>query len=340
MPSQVFGYPLPVSEEAQKEAKQRFGKNWTSQAFIVQDLKDKILPQGLSKENTEIFLEKLKELQEAIKKREPPEIDKRFAELLPQVRFYLSNDPERLGKDFEISLPYIAASKISGKEVYLHVIDFFRQTPAKQLEILYHELISHIAKGIRDEAEAMRDTQKFFNLQQTLSFAKSTEGLDAYLKDRKDAGEITSQEAEDTIARVNDWLTNRAYPKRLVAKLKFLIADKDWPTITESFFRVVAFGTAGKRGRQADNRGDILPGTNAINDYTVAEYTLGLARYLKKTGQEMRGVVLGGDTRIKSILPYRDEISYTELEAKILRRMGLKFIVLKVRALLLKLLGQ
>ncbi|MCX5681162.1 MAG: hypothetical protein NT079_02625, partial [Candidatus Omnitrophica bacterium] len=69
---------------------------------------------------------------------------------------------------------------------------------------------------------------------------------------------------------------------------------------------------------------DVLPGTNVINDYTVAEYTLALAEYLLETKQSERGVILGGDTRIKSILPYRDEISYVELEAKILRMKGIK----------------
>ncbi len=149
-------------------------------------------------------------------------------------------------------------------------------------------------------------------------------GLQDYLRDRRAAGEITLAEAEFAIKGVNDWLTRPGYPQKLVAKLRQLIADQNWATITQGFYREVEFGTAGKRGTQVDAQGDVLPGPNYINDYTVAEYTLGLARYLLKTGQQGRGVVLGGDTRIKSILPYRGEPSYTELQAQILRKMGIK----------------
>ncbi|HPT39970.1 MAG TPA: ribose-phosphate pyrophosphokinase-like domain-containing protein, partial [Candidatus Omnitrophota bacterium] len=44
----------------------------------------------------------------------------------------------------------VAACDIDNKIVYIHPY-FFELPFAKQLEILYHELISHIAKGIRDE---------------------------------------------------------------------------------------------------------------------------------------------------------------------------------------------
>ncbi len=154
--------------------------------------------------------------------------------------------------------------------------------------------------------------------------APSPVGLQNYLTERQTTGEITPAEAELVVQGVNDWLTRRGYPHHLVTKLQRLIAQEDWATITESFYRTVEFGTAGKRGRQVDAQGDILPGPNNINDYTVAEYTLGLARYLIKTGQQDRGVVLGGDTRIKSVLPYKGEEPYTELQAKILRKMGIK----------------
>ncbi len=149
-------------------------------------------------------------------------------------------------------------------------------------------------------------------------------GLQDYLRSRQAAGVLTSTQAELTVKGVNNWLTRPGYPQKLTAKLRQMIADEDWAGITQGFYKVLEFGTAGKRGIQVDEQGDILPGSNHINDYTVAEYTLGLARYLLKTRQQDRGVVLGGDTRIKSILPYRGEESYVELQAKILRKMGIK----------------
>ncbi|MCM8827493.1 MAG: HAD hydrolase family protein, partial [Candidatus Omnitrophica bacterium] len=67
-------------------------------------------------------------------------------------------DPEKLGTDSKTNLPYVASCDIQNKEVYLHVIDFFGQLPTKQLEILYHELISHLVKKITNEDTAMLDT--------------------------------------------------------------------------------------------------------------------------------------------------------------------------------------
>ncbi|UCB57229.1 MAG: triose-phosphate isomerase, partial [Candidatus Omnitrophota bacterium] len=150
------------------------------------------------------------------------------------------------------------------------------------------------------------------------------EGLSNYVDECKALGKINETEARDTLARVEDWLSNPAYPQKLVNKLRELIAEKNWSLITQCFYRKVAFGTAGIRSMQVDAKGEVLPGTNVINDYTIAEYTLALARHLLKKGQADRGSILGGDTRIRSILPYRGEISYTNLEARIFRILEIK----------------
>ncbi|MFH1229248.1 MAG: ATP-binding protein, partial [Candidatus Aenigmatarchaeota archaeon] len=154
-------YPLSVPEAAQRQAEQAFGKHWTSQAFTLKDLQDKRFPEGLSKEQAAVFLERLNELLEAITKTGPPEFISQLKETLPLIKFYLSNDPKNLRKDPKTSLPYIASAKIKTRKAYFHVVDFFNQSPAKQLEIQYHEVGSHITKGIEDEAEAMRDTALF-----------------------------------------------------------------------------------------------------------------------------------------------------------------------------------
>ncbi|MCM8827521.1 MAG: ATP-binding protein, partial [Candidatus Omnitrophica bacterium] len=162
-------HKLAVPEEAQRHAEQKFGKNWTSKGFTLKDIETAIKIQGLSEENAQILQERLTELLEAITKTGPPEITNRFKEILPQITFYLTNDPQKLGKDPKTGLPYIASCKIKSKEVYFHVIDFFNQPLEKQIEILYHELISHIVKGKTNEEEAMEDTEEFFAKLEELS---------------------------------------------------------------------------------------------------------------------------------------------------------------------------
>jgi len=76
----------------------------------------------------------------------------------PKVIFIITTDAAKLTIDPETGLTFVASCDIDSKTVYLHPY-FFTLPEAKQLEILYHELISHIYKGIRDEAEAMGDTE-------------------------------------------------------------------------------------------------------------------------------------------------------------------------------------
>ena len=65
---------------------------------------------------------------------------------------------------------------------------FFELAESKQLEILYHELISHIAKGIRDEVEAMRDTRALFlTLSAWDSVREGIESFDADVAQKKES---------------------------------------------------------------------------------------------------------------------------------------------------------
>ncbi|MDZ4242050.1 MAG: 2-phospho-L-lactate transferase CofD family protein, partial [Candidatus Omnitrophota bacterium] len=59
--------------------------------------------------------------------------------------------------------PYIAAANISAREVLVHP-HYFEQSEIKQFEIFYHELVSHIAKGIENEDAAQADTARFVRL--------------------------------------------------------------------------------------------------------------------------------------------------------------------------------
>ncbi|MFA5351556.1 MAG: hypothetical protein WC357_09560, partial [Candidatus Omnitrophota bacterium] len=68
-----------------------------------------------------------------------------------------------LTTDLSLTDGNVAACGIDNRIIYIHPY-FFELPQAKQLEILYHELISHIEKGIIDENEAMNDTEQFRNL--------------------------------------------------------------------------------------------------------------------------------------------------------------------------------
>jgi phosphoglucomutase len=65
--------------------------------------------------------------------------------------------------------------------------------------------------------------------------------------------------------------------------------------LEDSFYKNLEFGTGGMRG-------EIGPGTNRMNIYTVRKAAEGLARYIVEQGEEAkeRGVVIAYDSRHKS----------------------------------------
>lgn len=65
--------------------------------------------------------------------------------------------------------------------------------------------------------------------------------------------------------------------------------------LEECFYKDLEFGTGGMRG-------EIGPGTNRMNVYTIRKATEGLARYIEEQGEEakQRGVVIAYDVRRKS----------------------------------------
>ncbi|HNW39872.1 MAG TPA: hypothetical protein PKI44_05560, partial [Candidatus Omnitrophota bacterium] len=126
-------YSLPVSEESGLQAEQRFGKNKNLTDVNVENL-DLAQPEAFVEDHYNALQRLLKALELRLG-RAPPE--------LALWRLILTTNSSLTGGN-------IAACDINNKIVYIHVA-FFELPFAKQLEILYHELISHIAKGIRDE---------------------------------------------------------------------------------------------------------------------------------------------------------------------------------------------
>ncbi len=96
-------------------------------------------------------------------------------------------------------------------------------------------------------------------------------------------------------AHVMIWLTQAKYAE-YQAELEQLIASDAWQTLEDSFFKVVPFGTGGRRGI-------VGVGANRINRVTIGESAQGLADYLQQQGEATKkaGVVIGYDTRLTSV---------------------------------------
>ena len=148
-------YPLPVPQADQQEALDtlgagdsiRFNTELTDIRYLIpskaQEARD------FWQENRGWIAQGLEQLTQ-ITRRGPPE----------GITWIITTDPAKLGIDLLTGMPYVAACDIASKTVYIHPY-FFSLPEAKQIEILYHELISHIANNEPNEEKAMRDTQTF-----------------------------------------------------------------------------------------------------------------------------------------------------------------------------------
>src|SRR5690349_15859564 len=90
------------------------------------------------------------------------------------------------------------------------------------------------------------------------------------------------------------WLSEDKYSEYLPA-LQELIDDQQWQTLNDSFFKVLPFGTGGRRGT-------VGIGPNRINNVTIGESAQGLATYLQEqnSAQTLASVVIAHDTRTTS----------------------------------------
>ena len=77
----------------------------------------------------------------------------------------------------------------------------------------------------------------------------------------------------EILAKAQSWLSEQ-YDEETRRQVQNLI-DNDPNELTESFYRILEFGTGGLRGIMG-------VGTNRMNIYTVAMATQGLANYIKK----------------------------------------------------------
>ncbi|WEG12150.1 phospho-sugar mutase [Pullulanibacillus sp. KACC 23026] len=86
------------------------------------------------------------------------------------------------------------------------------------------------------------------------------------------------------------WVSAEHLDPALKEQLEALAGNES--LLEDSFYKALEFGTGGMRG-------EIGPGTNRINIYTVRKASEGLARYIVESGEEAikRGVVIAYDSR-------------------------------------------
>ncbi|MBA2874721.1 phospho-sugar mutase [Thermaerobacillus caldiproteolyticus] len=93
--------------------------------------------------------------------------------------------------------------------------------------------------------------------------------------------------------KYEQWSTYEHLDQELKKLLQEHRDDHQW--LEDCFYKNLEFGTGGMRG-------EIGPGTNRMNIYTVRKASEGLARYIESFGEEAkkRGVVIAYDSRHKS----------------------------------------
>lgn len=88
------------------------------------------------------------------------------------------------------------------------------------------------------------------------------------------------------------WFFDERY-KEFHTEIEKLIIDEKWEELEESFFKVLEFGTAGRRGK-------VGVGSNRINLITISESAQALANYLKLKKEHNLSVAIGWDVRNSS----------------------------------------
>ena len=131
----------------------------------------------------------------------------------------------------------------------------------------------------------------------------------------------------DAAAHIKEWLEGGFLSEASLGSLKSLIESQHAEELNNRFYKNIAFGTGGLRGRtigitptkfEMGNGSPSRPGvgSNMLNEYTVAKATLGLYRYaVKPEGCETPKLIIAHDVRHFSRL-------FCELSASVWTRCG------------------
>ncbi len=113
----------------------------------------------------------------------------------------------------------------------------------------------------------------------------------ALVKNAAASGKISSTAATN----ITEWVSKPQY-QEYRAEIEQLITREAWQQLEDNFFKVVPFGTGGRRGT-------VGIGTNRINKVTLGQSAQGMVHYLFTFGADtaQRGVVIAHDTRTTSV---------------------------------------
>ncbi|NTW61322.1 phospho-sugar mutase [Candidatus Saccharibacteria bacterium] len=100
--------------------------------------------------------------------------------------------------------------------------------------------------------------------------------------------------SKSAIDNINQWMTQSKYAE-YKAQLEAMIQSEAWQDLEDSFFKVIEFGTGGRRGKTGI-------GSNRINKVTIGESAQALCSYALSfdPGAAKKGIVIAYDTRITS----------------------------------------
>lgn len=117
--------------------------------------------------------------------------------------------------------------------------------------------------------------------------------------------------SKDAVINIKKWLNE---PKYAIYKpeLKSMIKSGDWKSLEDAFFKVIEFGTGGRRGKTG-------VGSNRINEITIGESAQALCEYIiaNDPNSAAKGIVIGFDTRLTSV-------SLSHIAAEVVAANGVK----------------
>ena len=105
---------------------------------------------------------------------------------------------------------------------------------------------------------------------------------------------LRSNVSDSAFENISKWLEEPKY-REFKDELETLIADENWQELENGFFKVLEFGTGGRRG-------EVGIGSNRINRVTIGESAQALCLYAKEVdpGAPQKGIVIACDTRLSS----------------------------------------
>jgi phosphoglucomutase len=102
--------------------------------------------------------------------------------------------------------------------------------------------------------------------------------------------EVSPAVSSAALVALERWLTDRAF-RSYVAQIRGLVETGRWDVLVDSFYRVLPFGTGGRRGR-------VGVGPNRFNPYTLGASVQGHATFLRaRLGPGAHTVVVACDVR-------------------------------------------